>query len=47
MNVSDKLEKEFFLFQTVPENSKSEHYKNVLPYFPWLSAIIIERIYII
>lgn len=33
MKVSDKLEKEFFIFQAVPESSKSEHYKNVLPYF--------------
>ena len=33
MKVSDKLEKEFCIFQSVPESQKSEHYKNILPYF--------------
>ena len=33
MKVSEKLEKEFCIFQSVPESNKSEHYKNILPYF--------------
>lgn len=36
MKVSDKLAKEFCIFQSVPESQKSEHYKNILPYFLWL-----------
>ena len=33
MKVTEKLGKEFCIFQSVPESGKSEHYKNVLPYF--------------
>ena len=33
MKVSNNLEKEFFIFQTVPESVKSPDYKYILPYF--------------
>lgn len=33
MKVSEKGDREFMIFDTVPQSRKSEHFRNVMPYF--------------
>jgi hypothetical protein len=35
MQVKDNCDTDFKIFKTVPESTKSIHYKYVLPYFLW------------